>query len=234
MNPILILLLITFINSNNYKIIDLESYKYVYYAKDINQNNDDIVIYKYEPKTEKRNIYLLFLGNPNNGSFEFYLYKEPSEIKYDDNNHLSNYLEQFDNYGEIKINQALDAYYILVKMNSYEEQYDYINFMIYNTEEYWNIGEFELNKEYPFALIDDKDIILTYPAKDITQQLYIHAKGDCDEIYYSLYKNNSGDESIDKIYDNCNENQFHMISFIRNNNYYLKLSFQNNEKYKRN
>ena len=116
MNPILILLLITFINSNNYKIIDLESYKYVYYAKDINQNDDDIVIYKYEPKTEKRNIYLLFLGNPNNGSFEFYLYKEPSEIKYDDNNHLSNYLEQFDNYGEIKINQALDAYYILVKM----------------------------------------------------------------------------------------------------------------------
>ena len=232
MNPILILLLITFINSNNYKIIDLESYKYVYYAKDINQNNDDIIIYKYEPKTEKRNIYLLFLGNPNNGSFEFYLYKEPSEIKYDDNNHLSNYLEQFDNYGEIKINQALDAYYILVKMNSYEEQYDYINFMIYNTEEYWNIGEFELNKEYPFALIDDKDIILTYPAKDITQQLYIHAKGDCDEIYYSLYKNNSEEESIDKIYDNCNENQFHMISFIRNNNYYLKLSFQNNQKYK--
>ena len=199
MNLIFIFLFITFINSNDYKIIDLVSYKYVYYAKDINQNRDDIVIYKYEPKTEKRNIYLLFLGNSNESDFEFYLYKEPSEIKYDDNNHLTNYLEQFDNYGEIKINQALDIYYILVKMNLYENQYDYINFMIYNTEEYWNIGEFELNKEYPFAIINDKDIILTYPAKDITQHLYIHAKGDCDEILFTLYKNNSEEEFVDKI-----------------------------------
>ena len=36
-------------------------------------------------------------------------------------------------------------------MNSYEDKYDYLSFMIYNTEEYWDIGKFETNQEYILA-----------------------------------------------------------------------------------
>ena len=50
--------------------------------------------------------------------------------------------------------------------------------MIYNIEEYWNIGEFELNKEYPFAFIYDNNIIRKYSSKDIPQKLHLLTKGD--------------------------------------------------------
>lgn len=100
------------------------------------QNKDDTVIYKFEPKTEKRNIFLLFLGNSNEDSFEFYLYKDLSDIEADDKKHFINYIEKYNNYGEININQQLDVYYILAIMNSYNDKYDYLSFMIYNTEEY--------------------------------------------------------------------------------------------------
>ena len=52
------------------------------------QRKEDILIYKFEPKSEKRNIFLLFLGHSNEESFEFYLYNAPDEITFDENNHL--------------------------------------------------------------------------------------------------------------------------------------------------
>jgi len=50
--------------------------------------------------------------------------KNGKNIRKNNNNHLLNYLEKLENYGEIKINQTLDAYYILVNLNSYEDKYD--------------------------------------------------------------------------------------------------------------
>ena len=198
----------------------------------MNQNKDNIVIYKFKPSTEKRNIFLLFLGHSNDGSFEFYLYKELSDIQYDDNNNFINFLEKFINYGETKINQELDVYYILVRMNSYEDKYDYLSFMIYNSVEYLDIGNFQQNNEYILALEKDNEFILNYPAKDVTQYLYIYRKGDCDEISYALYKNNSAQELVEKITDNCFENKYHILTLLRNTNYYIKLTFQNTISYK--
>ena len=210
------IILITFINSYAYEIIDLDSYKYAYYAKDLNQIKDNIVIYKFKPNKETKKIFLLFLGNSNDGSFEFYLYKELSDIQCDDNNNFINYLEKFINYGEKKINQELDVYYILVRMNSYEDKYEYVSFMIYNSEEYWDIGNFQQNDEYILAFEKDNKIILNYSAKNTTQYLYIYRKGDCDEISYALYKNNSAQELVEKITDNCFENKYHILTLLRN------------------
>ena len=232
MKSIYILILLVFINSYDYKIFELESYTYAYYAKDMIQIKKDTIIYIYEPKSENKNIFLLFLGSSNDGSFEFYLYKDLSDISMDENKKFLNYIEKFNNYGEINIKEKLDIYYILVKMNSYEDKYDYLNFMIYNTEEYWNIGEFKCNEEYVLGFENDKDIILTYPMKNITQILYIRAKGDCDEITYSLYKNNTEEELVNNIIDNCNSNQYYKLAFVRDNNYYIKLSFRSSIKNK--
>ena len=225
MFPFYIFILITFVNSSDYKVIDIESYKYTHYAKDIIQSKDDAVIYRFVPKTEEGNIFLLFLGYPKDDSFEFYLYKELSDIKLDDNAHFLNYIEKYDIYEEYNINQTLDEYYILVRMNSYEENYDYLNFILYNTKEHWDIGSFDLTEEYVMAFEQDKEIILTYPLKDITQQLYINTKGECDEITYTLYNNDTG-ETVKSINDNCFKNQNQNIAFVRGSSYYLKISFK--------
>ena len=232
MKIIYFIILITFIHSYDYKIIDLESYKYVYYAKDLNQNKDNIIIYKFKPRIEKRNIFLLFLGQSNDGSFEFYLYKNLSDIQCDDNNNYFNYLEKFINYGETKINQELDEYYILVRMNSYEDKYDYLSFMIYNSFEYLDLGNFQQNEEYVFAFQKDNEFVLNYPAKNVTQYLYIYSKGDCDQISYTLYNNNSAEKVIDEIIDNCFEKKYYTLTLLRDNNYYIKIKFQNTLKYK--
>ena len=227
MIPIYIIILIAFINSKDFQILDLEPNKYRYYAKDMIQSKEDILIYKFEPKAEKKNIFLLFLGHSNDGSFEFYLYEELSDIKYDDNKNFINFLEKLNNYGEININHNLDVYYILIRMNSYEDKYDYLSFMIYNSEEYWDIGKLEINQEYILAFEKDKDIIFTYPSKNITQILYLSIIGDCDEISYAIYKNNTEPESIDKVIHYCYENHYKILTLTRNNNYYIKLSFVN-------
>ena len=169
MFPFYIFILITFVNSSDYKVIDIESYKYTHYAKDIIQSKDDAVIYRFVPKTVERNIFLFFFGVPKNDSFEFYLYKELSDIKLDENLHFLNYIEKYNISGEYNIDQTLDEYYILVRMNSYEENYDYLNFILYNTKESWDIGSFDLTEEYVMAFEQDKEITLTYPVKDITQ-----------------------------------------------------------------
>ena len=230
MKLIYIIVLISVINSKDYKILDINPYKNIYYANDMFQRKEDILIYKFEPKNEKRNIFLLFLGPSNKDDFEFYLYKAPEEITFDKEKHLINYLEKYINYGEIKINQELDIYYILVRMNSYEDKYDYLSFIIYNTEEYWNIGNLETNQEYLLAFEDDKEITLTYHAKNITQYFHISIKGECEELYYELYKNNTKPDSVTKINHQCNFNHYNTIAFVRDNNYYMNLKFASRKK----
>ena len=227
---IYIIILIVFINSKDFQILDLQPYTSTYYAKDMIQRKEDILIYKFEPKTENKNIFLFFLGDSDERSFEFYLYKNLSAIKSDDYKHFTNYLEKLINYREIKINHNFDVYYILVKMNLYEDMYDYLSLMIYNSEEYWNIGNFETNQEYILALQKSKEIILTYPSKNITQRLYLRPKGACDGITYTIYKNNSEPEFVSKINLNCQTFMEKTITFEKNNNYYIHLSFTNNYK----
>ena len=230
MNSIYIIILIALINSKEYTILDIDPYRNTYYAKDMLQRKEDTLIYKFEPKNAKRNIFLIFLGHSNEGSFEFYLYKKPDEITFDENNHFINYLEKYINYGEINIKQELDIYYILVKMNSYEDKYDYLSFTMYNTEDYWNIGNLETNQEYLLVFEDDKEITFTYPAKKITQYFHISIKGECEELYYELYKNNTNPESVTSIRHQCNFNHYNNAVFLRDNNYYMNLKFASNKK----
>ena len=229
MKLIYLIVLITLINSKDYKILDMEPYKSIYYVNDMLQRKEDILIYKYEPTSENRTISLVFLGPSNEKNFEFYLYENPEEIAFDKNNHFINYLEKYINYGEIKINKELNIYYILVRMNSYEDKYDYLSFMIYDTEESWNIGNLEINQEYLLAFEDDKEITFTYPAKKITQFFYINIKGECEELYYELYNNNTEQFIIQKTHL-CNNNHYNKLAFVRDNNYYMKFKFTSNKK----
>ena len=227
MKLIYIFVLIALINSKDYKIVDVDPYKSIYYANDMLQRKEDILIYKFEPKSEKRNIFLLFLGHSNEESFEFYLYNAPDEITFDENNHLINYLEKYNNHGEIKIDQNLDIYYIIARMISYKDEYDYLSFMIYNTEENWNIGNLEANQEYLLAFEDDKELTFTYPAKDITQYFHISIKGECEELYYEVYTN---DTKPDQVKHQCNYNHYKTITFLRNHNYYMNIKFSSYKK----
>ena len=222
---IYIIILIAFINSKDFQILDLEPYTSTYYAKDMIQRKEDVLIYKFVPETENRNIFLSFLGLSDERSFEFYLYKNLSTIKFDDNKHFINYEEKLINYGEINLNHNLDIYYILVNMNSYEDKYDYLNFFIYNSKEYWNIGNYETNQEYIFSFEKDKEITLTYPAKNITQYLHLSIRGDCEGITYILYENNTFPERISRNDHDCRANHYNTLTFLKNNNYYIHLSF---------
>ena len=85
MKLIFIIILIALINSKDYIILDIDPYRNTYYAKDMLQRKEDTLIYKFEPKNAKRNIFIIFLGHSNEGSFEFYLYKKPDEITFDEN-----------------------------------------------------------------------------------------------------------------------------------------------------
>ena len=57
---IYIIILITFINSKDFQILDLEPYKYRYYAKDMIQSKEDILIYKFELKLKKEIFFSFF------------------------------------------------------------------------------------------------------------------------------------------------------------------------------
>ena len=128
-----IYLLILFVtNSYQYKIIDLEPYRYIHYMDDIDEKNNNIVIYKYQPQSEEKNIFISFLGKSIYGSFEVYLYSNLSEINYDKEGSFTNYIEIFNNYGEIEVKYEFDIYYILIKNNWFEDKYKYLSLMIYN------------------------------------------------------------------------------------------------------
>lgn len=157
-----ILIILVFSFSNQYKVIDLEPYRYTYYINDLENNT---AIYKFQPQSLEKQIFISFLGHSNDGSFEFYIYSNIADINTTDNGTFTNYLEKIDNYGEIEVNHALDIYYILVKMNSYQEEYKYLSFMMYNMKEYLDIGKYN---DYIFAFESNKNIIFNYPAKNKT------------------------------------------------------------------
>ena len=170
---IYLVFLISFIKSYNYKIIDLEPYRYRYYVNDMSDIEDNIVIYRFQPKSDEKNIFISFLGHSNPGSFEFFLYSNISDIYHDNNGTFSNYSEKFINYGEIHIDNILNLYYILVKMNSYEDIYKYLSFMMYNLKDFLDLGKYN---EYILALEGNKNIAFNYPAKNIHQYIYIKRK----------------------------------------------------------
>ena len=222
MKLIHLVFLISFIKSYNYKIIDLEPHRYRYYVNDMSDIEDNIVIYRFQPKSDEKNIFISFLGHSNPGSFEFFLYSNISDIYHDNNGTFSNYSEKFINYGEIHIDNILNLYYILVKMNSYEDIYKYLSFMMYNLKDFLDLGKYN---EYILALEGNKNIILNYPAKNITQYLYIETKSRCENITYFIYKNNIEPELVENITNKCYWFSDNIkISFIKNNNYYVNIS----------
>ena len=213
-----ILIILSFTCSYQYKIIDLEPYRYNYYVNDL---EDNIAIYKFQPQSKKKEIFISFLGHSNNESFEFYLYSDISDINSIIDKNFKNYLEKFNNYGEIKVNHNLDIYYILVKMNSYRDEYKYLSFMMYNIKEYLNIGKYD---EYIFAFEANKNIILNYPAKNISQYLNIESRGICEFISYYIYKNNTKPELVKEINKTCFFSDSFGILFNESNNYYINIT----------
>ena len=224
MSLIYLLILIALINSHEYTTVDLEPYRYIHYVNDILETEDNIAIYKFQPESFEKNIYISFLGKSNNESFEFYLYSDISNINKDDNGTFINYLEKYINYGEIQIKHKLNIYYILVKMNSYEDKYKYLCFMMYNLKEYIDIGKYN---EYILAFQGDKNIIFNYPAKNITQYLYLTIKGKCEYINYEIYENNTKQELVYNITEKCGEPSSFNELFKENNNYYINISLIN-------
>lgn len=97
---------------------------------DLLETENNIIIYTYQSQSDEKNVYMSFLGHSNDGSFEFYLYSELSDINCVDNISFTNYLEKIDNYGEIQKNHILDIYYIVVKINSNVEEYDFLSFLV--------------------------------------------------------------------------------------------------------
>ena len=218
--------------SNSYKIIDLEPYRYTYYMNDLEKTEDYVVIYKFEPQSDKRNIFISFLGNSTRVDFDFYLYSDLSDIKYSDDKSFTNYLEKYENFGETQIkNQKLDIFYILVKMNSNDkdnEIYNYLCFMMYNLEEYLDISKYN---EYILGFEGSKEITLKYPAKNTYRFFSIKVKGKCEELSYLFYENNNTEPNEDKSKTSkCSYVNNYKGVFIENNNYYIKLSFINYNK----
>ena len=60
MVPIYIFIFFVFTRTIQYKIIDLEPYRYIHYMDDIDKTNDKIVIYKYQPQSNEKEIYISF------------------------------------------------------------------------------------------------------------------------------------------------------------------------------
>ena len=147
-----IFIILTFTNSYQYKIIDLEPYIYTYYVNDM---EDNIAVYKFQPQSEEKKIYISFLGPSNNGNFEFYLYSNITDINITDDGTFTNYLEKIANYGEKEINQTLDIFYIFLKMKIYKDEYKYLSFMMYNIKEYMDIGKYN---DYILSFEGDKNI----------------------------------------------------------------------------
>ena len=213
-----ILIILVFSFSNQYKVIDLEPYRYTYYINDLENNT---AIYKFQPQSLEKQIFISFLGHSNDGSFEFYIYSNIADINTTDNGTFTNYLEKIDNYGEIEVNHALDIYYILVKMNSYQEEYKYLSFMMYNMKEYLDIGKYN---DYIFAFESNKNIIFNYPAKNKTQYLYFGVKGKCERISYHVYKNSSEPELVEEINNTCFLPRSFNLLFNESNNYYINIT----------
>ena len=178
--------------SNSYKIIDLEPYRYVYYLNDLEKIEDSVVIYKFEPQSNQKDIYISFLGHSIKGSFDFYLYSNISDIDYSDDKSFSNYLEKFENYGETQLkNQKLDIYYILVKMNSNNEEHDeykYLSFMMYNLKEYLDISKYS---EYILSFEGCKEITFNFLAINFYQYFYKEVKAKYENLSYYFYENNT-------------------------------------------
>ena len=220
------LFFLSFTNSFGYKIIDLEPYRYTYYVNDILKSENNTVIYKFQPQSDEKNIFISFLGNSKEGSFEFYLYSNISDINYDDNTKtFLNYTEKLMDYGEINIEYVLDTYYILVKMNSYEDIYKYLSFMMYNLKESCDIGKYN---DYIFAFEGTKEINFNYPAKNIHHYIYIKRKGKIEYINYSIFKNNTNSDAelVFNYTDRSSLPQYFNVSLLENNDYYIKVSIK--------
>ena len=217
------LLLVILTHSYQYEIIDLEPYRYIYYVNDIIKSENNTIIYKFQPQSKKQDIYIYFLGDSKPDSFEFYLFSSISDIKYLDNNTFTNYIEKFENIDEIRFNHTLEIFYILIKMNSNENNYKYLSFMIYNIKEYMNIGKYN---DYLLYFKGNKDIILNYPSKNISQYLYFQTNGRCDNITYNIYLNNTKSELNDSIINKCDSLHSFNLLFIENNNYYIEISIK--------
>ena len=223
MEILYILIFLAFSSSYQYKIIDLEAYKYTYYVNDL---EDNIVIYKFQPKSKEKEIFISFLGNSDSKSFEFYLYSTISDINSEIDGNFKKYLEKFIDYGETAIKHNLDIYYILVKMNSYRDEYKYLSFMMYNIKEYLDIGKYN---EYILLFEESKNIILNYNAKNINQYLYIESKGNCEFISYYIYKNNTRPELIEEINNRCILIQKFITLFNESDNYYINMTINTNK-----
>ena len=229
MSLIYFFILLAFTNSFN--VIDLEPYRYIYYMNDIEKTEDKIVIYRFVPESKNRNIHLSFLGQSISGSFDFYLYSDIPDIDSSQDESFSNYLQKFGNYGEIQINsdfQSLEIFYILVKMNSYKEEYKYLSFMMYNSEEYIDITK---HNDYIFAFEGDQEIIFNYPTQNFAQSFYIEVEGECENINYYLYKNNTEPELEASKTGQCSLtfNKYQDL-LEKDNNYFIKFSVENKNK----
>ena len=189
---------------------------------DIDKTNDNMVIYKYQPQSNEKEIYISFLGHCNERAFEFYLYSALSDINLDEEKSFINYINKFINFGELKLNHELEVYYILVKMNSFEYEYKYLSFMIYNLKENMNIGKYD---DYMLACEGSRNFILNYPVKNITKYLTIETRGYCYNIIIMFYNNNDiKPELIYNITQRCYNVQYLNLTFIENNNYYINIS----------
>ena len=192
-----IFILIAF--SNSYKIIDLEPYRYEYYMDDFLKTEDKAIIYRFVPKSTKRNIYISFIGFIFRGSFDFYLYSDISDIGNSEDGTFTNYLQKFENHGEYQIDpdyQSLEIFYILAKINTNDlenEKIKYFCFMMSNSEESVDLSKYN---EYNLAIEGSRDIIFDFPATNIINFFYIELKADCENLTYYLYKNNTEPELI--------------------------------------
>ena len=185
------------------------------------------MIYKYQPQSEEKNIFISFLGKSIYESFEVYLYSNLSEINYDKEGSFTNYIEKFNNYGEIEVKYEFDIYYILIKNNWFEDEYKYLSLMIYNLKEYMDISKYN---EYMLAFNGSKNIIINYPYKNISKYLYIEDKGTFKYIEYDIYINNTESkfEKTIRTYSDS-PNNFN-IPLEENNNYYINITINSDKK----
>ena len=221
MMTIYIFIIFVFTSSIQYKIIDLEPYRYIHYVDDLEKTNENIVIYKYQPQSNEKEIYISFLGTSSYKSFEFYLYSNLSDINRDEHGSFVNFIETINNFGETKLNYEFDIYYMLVKMNSFEYQYKYLSLMIYNLKENMNIGKYD---DYMLSFKGGKNFVLSYPAQNITKYLIMKARGYFDNIIYSVYDNNKiKPELIFNTSKNYSSFQYLNLTFMENNKYSINI-----------
>ena len=214
--------------SNSYIIKNIEPYTLTYYMADTESSSDNCVVYTYKPKSKNRNIYLSFLGDSfSYGNFEFYLYSKLSDIKYSETEGTYiNYLEIYYNTGERKMNsiyQSLDIFYIVVKMYFGMESNRYWSFMIYNLEEYFNMGYYN---EYVMPLKNNKDMVFYYPSQSIQKYYRQEIRGNCQQALFYIYENNINSTAVHKKNFTGNGVGYDSYLFKSGINYYIKLSIK--------